>query len=166
MKDIYRNPTLYYLLVPIIVGLWPLLVWTVYLPRAEDNWDSNKGQYLEAQIQIEEILAIDPDRLEFAGSADDEAEFEYARDVDRVARMCNILPANCSVNARPPRISSGQKSQTALVALGDIDITSFARFLSTMQLRWANLQCTQVDLTKKKGQKDKWDADLDFKYYY
>jgi hypothetical protein len=166
MKDIHKNPILYYVLVPVIVGLWPLLVWTVYLPRAEANWNSGQTQYAQAQEVIEEILSIDPDRLEFAAAGDDEAEFEYARDVDRVARMCNIRPGNFSVNARPPRTSRGQKSQTALVALEDVDISSFAQFLSTMQLRWANLQCTQVDLTKKKGQKDKWDADLDFKYYY
>lgn len=157
---------MYYVLVPIIVGLWPLLVWTVYLPRAEANWNSEQTQYAQAQEVIEEILSIDPDRLEFAAAGDKETEFEYARDVDRVARMCNIRPVNCSVNASPPRISSGQKSQTALVGLEDVDVASFAKFLSTMQLRWANLQCTRVDLTKKKGQKNMWDADLDFKYYY
>ena len=32
MKDVYKNPILYYILVPVVVALWPLLVWSVYLP--------------------------------------------------------------------------------------------------------------------------------------
>jgi hypothetical protein len=62
--------------------------------------------------------------------------------------------------------AAGQKSQSAKVGLKQVDITKFAKFLSTVQLRWANLQCSQVKLTKKKGLPDTWDVDLDFKYYY
>jgi hypothetical protein len=52
------------------------------------------------------------------------------------------------------------------VVLKEVDITKFAKFLSTIQLRWANLQCVKVKLTKKKGLRDTWDVDLDFKYFY
>ena len=58
MKDIYKNPTLYYVLVPVVVVLWPLLVWAVYLPEAEENWQDEKAQYKKAQKIIEEILNI------------------------------------------------------------------------------------------------------------
>ncbi len=60
----------------------------------------------------------------------------------------------------------GQKSQSANVSLSQIDIVKFAEFLSTIQLRWANLQCNRVKLTKKQGLPDVWDVDIEFKYYY
>ena len=44
MKDIYKNATLYYILVPIITALWPLFVWGVYLPKAERGWNVEKAQ--------------------------------------------------------------------------------------------------------------------------
>jgi len=52
------------------------------------------------------------------------------------------------------------------VNLKGVDIVKSTRFLSTIELRWANLQCTTIKLTKKKGMPDMWDVDLDFKYYY
>jgi len=166
MKDIYKNPALYYILIPAIVGLWPLLVWAVYLPNAEKSWDSEVGQYKKAQSLIAEILTLDRDRLAFADAANSKEEFDYARAVAMVAAQCNIPAGNYSQDAGAVIESSGQKSQSAKVVLKDVDIARFARFLSTIQLRWANLQCTQVKLTKKKGVPDLWDVDLDFKYYY
>ena len=59
-----------------------------------------------------------------------------------------------------------QKSQGATVSLKQIDIVKFSEFLSTIQLRWANLQCNRVKLTHKQGLPDMWDIDIEFKYYY
>jgi hypothetical protein len=166
MKDIYKNPILYYILVPIMVVLWPLLVWAVYLPDAEENWQDDKDQYNEAQKIIEEILNIDPDRLAFVDSKTSAAEFDYANVVDRVATSCKISSTNYELSAKPARTSKGQKTQSCHVELKQVDITRFARFLSTIQLRWANLQCENVTLTKGKDRPDTWKVDLDFKYYY
>ena len=166
MKDIYKNPTLYYILVPVVVVLWPLLVWAVYLPDAEENWQDEKAQYNKAQKIIEEILNIDPDRLAFVDSKTNAAEFDYANVVDRVATSCKISSTNYELSSKPTRTSKGQKTQSCHVELKQVDITRFARFLSTIQLRWANLQCENVTLTKGKGRPDMWKVDLDFKYYY
>jgi len=166
MKDIYKNPTLYYILVPVVVVLWPLLVWAVYLPDAEENWQDEKAQYNKAQKIIEEILNIDPDRLAFVDSKTNAAEFDYANVVDRVATSCKISSTNYELSSKPTRTSKGQKTQSCHVELKQVDITRFARFLSTIQLRWANLQCENVTLTKGKGRPDMWKIDLDFKYYY
>lgn len=168
MKEIYKNPTLYYILVPVIVALWPLLIWGVYLPAAADNWQVERTQYNEAQSIMADILALDPDRLEFADSNNATAEFDYAIAVEKVASLCKIPSTNYKLSSRPIINPGGQKSQSqsAKVGLKQVDITRFAKFLSTIQLRWANLQCTRVKLTKKKGLPDTWDVDLDFKYYY
>ena len=166
MKDIYKNPTLYYILVPIMAALWPLFIRGVYLPNAERSWEDEKNQYNKAQKTIAEILTLDPDRLAFADSKRDTAEFDYADAVERTASLCKIPPTNYNISSRPARTSDGQKSQSCQVVLKKVDITGFAKFLSTIQLRWANLQCERVTLTKQKDLPDTWKVDLGFKYYY
>jgi hypothetical protein len=166
MKDLYRNPILYYVLIPVIVSLWSLFMWGIYLPAAENKWQAEKAQYNKAQQIISEILALDPDRLEFADARTATAEFDYASALEKTASLCRIQSANYKFSSGPIMTSGGQRSQNANVTLKQIDVTKFAKFLSTIQLRWANLQCTKVKLTKKKGLPDSWDVDLVFKYYY
>jgi len=166
MKDIYKNPTLYYILVPVIVALWPLLVWAVYLPDGERSLYTDIDQYEQAQQKIESILNLDPDRLDLADAKTGAAEFDYVNEVYRIAIQSGIPPANCKINSGMIIKTREQKSRSAKVIFKDVDIVKFAKFLSNIQLRWANLQCTEVKLTKKKGLPDTWDIDLDFKYYY
>jgi hypothetical protein len=158
MKEIYKNPTLYYILVPCLAALWPLLVWAVYLPGAKSNYEQEADQYIEAQLRIAAILGRDPTRLEFADPNKTADKFDYATAVSDIARRCSIAATNYTVSSKPIRTSSG--------ILKQIKIASFANFLSKIQLRWANLQCDSVTLTQKKGLKDVWKVDLDFKYYF
>ena len=166
IKDIHKNPFFYYVLVPVVIALWPLLIWSLYLPGAQQKWEKEKTQYAKAQQAIEEILIIDPDRLDYAKSKAGSAGFDYASAIDAIASKSRIKPTSYTLSSGIIMTSGGQKSQSARLSLKDVDIKKFATFLSTIQLRWANLQCTQVKLTKKKGLKDTWNADLDFKYYY
>jgi len=166
MKDMLKNPILYYTLAPIVILLWPLVVWAVYLPKTEDNWKVEKEQYIKAQKMIEDILSLDPERLEFDGSKAGAVEFDYATVIEKIATLCKISSANYKLSSGRIITSSGQKSQNAKVNLKGVDVAKFARFLSAIQLRWAKLQCTQVKLIKKKGLPDTWDVDLEFKYYY
>jgi len=149
-----------------VAALWPLLVWAVYLPGAERDYEQKAAQYIEAQVTIAAILGRDPTRLELADPNKTADKFDYPTAVDAIVRQCNIPAANKTVNSKPPRTSRGQKTQSAKVVLQQVNIARFAKFLSGIQLRWANLQCESVTLTKKKGLKDAWKVDLDFKYYY
>ena len=166
MKDIYKNPILYCVVVPIIIGLWPLLVWAIYLPAAHKNIEDHKSQYKRAEDIMIEILTLDPDRLEFADSNDTAMEFTYGGAVDKVASLCNIPPSKYKVSTSMIITTREQKSQSATVDLKQVDIVKFARFLSMIQLRWANLQCERVKLTKKTNLPDTWDVNIEFKYYY
>ena len=166
MKEIYKNPILHYIAVPVIVGLWPLLVWAIYLPNAKQDLEDMKNQSEQAEPLMMEILILDPDRLDSIDPNDNTAEFTYDRAVDRIATLCGIPPSKCDLNARSIQSSGGQRSQSANVKLTQIDITKFARFLSMIQMRWSGLQCTKVIMTQKPGLKDIWDVDVDFKYYY
>lgn len=166
MKDIYKNPVLYYILAPCIAALWPLLVWAVYLPAAEDDLNTGIAKYKEAQVTIESILDLDPSRLENDDPNKTAEKFDYATVVSDIARSCKVPATNYTVSSKPIRTSSGKKSQSAKVVLRDVSIASFADFLSNIQLRWADLECESVTLTQKKGLVDVWKVDLDFKYYY
>ena len=166
MKDIYKNPVLYYILAPCIAALWPLLVWAVYLPAAENDLKKGIAEYKEAQVTIESILELDPTRLENGDPNKAAEKFDYATAVSDIARRCKIPATNYTVSSKPVRVSGGKKSQSAKVVLRDVSIASFADFLSKIQLRWADLECESVTLTQKKGLVDVWKVDLDFKYYY
>ncbi len=166
MKDIYKNPMLYYILVPSLAALWPLLVWAVYSPAAQDNLKQEMKQYEEAQAKIDTILDSDPTRLELADPNKTADRFDYDTAVSDVARRCKIPATNYTVSSKPVRTSSGKKSQSAKAVLKQVNIAVFADFLSKIQLRWASLECENVTLTKKKGLADMWKVDLDFKYYY
>jgi hypothetical protein len=166
MKDIYKNPMLYYILVPCLAALWPLLVWAVYLPAAESDLKDGRAKYEEAQVTIDAILELDPDRLKNDGPNKAAEKFDYATAVNDIANKCRIAATNYTVNSRPMRTSSGKQSQSATVTLNDVNIANFADFLSKIQLRWANLECESVSLTQKKGLVDVWKVELKFKYYF
>jgi len=164
MKDIYKNPVLYYILVPAVVALWPLLVWAIYLAQAKESCDREQAQCKKGEQIVWEVFNLDRDRAMDANNAP--TEFTYASAVNRVASLCKIPPAKFKLSSRMIMKSDRQQSQSANVVLKEIDIASFARFLSLIQKRWANLQCNRVKLTRKEGLPDVWDVDIEFKYYY
>jgi len=168
MRDIYKNPILYYIAVPLLVALWPLLVWAIYLPSAQKDLDEDLNQYGKAQDIMLKILALDPGRLDFTDANDSSVEFTYDRAVERVTGLCDIAPGKYKLNSGLTIEASGQRSQSASVRLQDIDIVRFAKFLSMIQLRWPNLQCNRVKLTRKEGlpNLDVWDVEIELKYYY
>ncbi|GAG44420.1 unnamed protein product, partial [marine sediment metagenome] len=109
MKDIYKNPILYYILVPVVVALWPLLVWSVYLPQAQEVWQYEKKQYIRAEKTIDEILALDNGRLESVDPNKTGTEFDYTYEVDRFAGMFRISEDDYTISSLPPMVSGGQK---------------------------------------------------------
>ena len=167
MNNIRNNPIFYYIAIPVLIGIWPLLVWAIYLPNANNDLQQNLAMYEnEAEPLMMEILNLDPGRLDSADPNEKTAEFTYDSAVDRIASLCKIPPSKCKLDARQIQETSNQKSQGANVKLTQVDITTFARFLSTIQMRWPKLQCTNIVLTQKTGLPDMWDVSLDFKYYY
>lgn len=166
MREIYRNPVLYYLLIPVLVGLWPLLVWGVYLPGSEHQREVEQALYVEGQTNIIDILRIDPDRVNAAGSRQVALEFSYGSAIDRVANLCKIPSSNWNHSTSKTITYEGKKRQDAMVYLKDVSIVQAAKFLSLIQSTWVNLNCQKVKIEKKKSMADKWDVDFTFSYYY
>ncbi len=167
MKDIYKKPIFYYVLVPIVAGLWPLWLVSLGIPASRDSLQKEIKDYNDAEMLIGEILGeLDPQRLDYAKSKKGSDQFDYVTAIDQVTKFCGIAPNNYKLSSSPVRtIKGGQKSQDAAVAIDKIDIERLAKFLSLMRMRWVNLQCTNITLAKLKGEKDAWKADVRFMYY-
>ena len=166
MKDIIKKPMFWYTAALAAAVLWPVLIWGVYLPSAKKSWQNDKAEYEKAEQTIRELLTVDPERLDFANTKDAAAEFDYATAVQSATDFCRIPPTNYKLSSRAIITSGGQKNQSADISLKEVDIVKFAKFLSTIQLRWSNLQCTKATLKKRKGVPDSWDVDLTFKYFH
>ncbi len=166
MRDIYKNPMMYYLVAPILVSLWPLLVSLVYLPDAWRTMKQDRDLCIEGQTYILDILKYDPERLTFSEDKDASGEFSYAKATDRVANVCAIGSANYGLSAGPIISTAGKRTQNAMVTLKTVGIVQSAKFLSYIQSMWVGLKCDQIKLTKKKGMPDQWDVEMKFWYTY
>jgi len=166
MRELYRNPMLYYALIPVLAGAWPLLVWAYYLPEAKATWERDQQLYGEAQALMVELLEKDPDRLNAAEESQKLGEFTYHEAVPRVANLCRIPSAKVNLSTGDIVKSAGKKTQQARVSLSDVNIVQTARFLSTIQSMWVTLTCDRVKLSKREGMPDQWNMDLNFKYDY
>lgn len=166
MKEIYKNPILLYIIIPVLAALWPALVFALYLPRAQVTLENNIKDYTDANELMLEILSLAPDR---AGSTDpnkEKVEFTYDRVVDEVATACSIPPGKWKLSSGSIVETKESKTQSASVRFSGTDITSFAKFLSMIQASWPKLICNSVKLNKKETAPDEWDILVDFKYYY
>jgi hypothetical protein len=166
MRDIYKNPMLYYLIAPILVGIWPLLVLAMYLPAARDSMSDERAQCVEGQTYILDILKYDPERLSFGTGADASGEFSYNKAINWAANLCGIRSTSIAISAGGIITSADKKTQNAKVTLKAIGIVQAATFLSQIQSRWVGLKCDQTTLTKKEGVPDQWDVDMKFWYTY
>ena len=164
MKDLHKNPVFYYVLAPVLIGLWPLLVWAVYLPKATEGRAADEESLGEAQTAILEILEFDPERIKIKGG--DQGKFTYAEAIDSAANLSRIPSANYSSSVGGIVKSGDKEIQTAHMSLDNIAVVQLARFLSELQSTWVNLTCEKITLKKQEGMPDQWDVDLNFKYTY
>jgi hypothetical protein len=165
MKDLLKNRMFWYISVPTLTALWPIWLSTVSIPSAGEDWINYKSEYLESQKLFGQILKLDPDRLELTEANKKVQQFSYALAVENAAKSCGISSENYRLSSGVPMKIGEQEVQSADVTLNKLDIAGFAKFLDTIQLRWPNLQCSQLKLTKVKGEPDAWKCNLKFKYY-
>lgn len=165
MKDLLRQSIVYYIAAPVILALWPLLLWLYYLPHAADTLKTEQKIYTEAKPLAVQILTLDPERRTY-GSEKKTTGFDYTVAINAAAKKLAIPSSNYTVSSKPLQKSKGRKTRDCQVTINEIKIADFARFLSNLQLTWANLQCQKVTLTKKQDLPDAWKIDLTLKYYY
>ncbi|MFA5422416.1 MAG: hypothetical protein WC374_00980 [Phycisphaerae bacterium] len=164
-KELLREPILYYIAVPMLLLLWPLMIWLVYLPNTAKSLERDQRLYTESYELAERILILDPDRRSY-GSDKKSSGFDFTVAIDAAARKLGISSANYTISSKPISKSSRQRSRDCQIVINEIEITRLAEFLSNLQMTWANLQCQRVTLTKKEGLPDAWKVDLTLTYYY
>ncbi len=167
MKDIYKKPIFYYVLAPVLIGIWPLWLLFAAIPSVSNNLDAQIRDYMEAQDLIGQILGeLDPQRLDYAKAKKTGDTFDFITAIDQVSKVCGIAPTGYRLSTSPQRkVKGGQSSQDAAMTIERIGIERFTKFISVMHMRWSNLQCTNVTLSKIKGEKDSWKAEVRFIYY-
>ena len=135
-KDIYKKPIFYYVLVPIVFGLWPILLFTIGLPGSKKSLEKGISDYTEARALIGEVLDLDPQRLDYAKNKKTGEAFDYTAAVDQVTRLCRILPTDYKLSSSPMRkVKGGQVNQDAAITIEKIALERFTRFISGMHLR-------------------------------
>jgi len=166
MKDYYKQPDFYYVLIPAIITLWAVIAWMVSVPTAEKKWDRSKNQYSDAQTHIERILTLDAERLDYEKNKGKDSEFDYATAVEQFAGLWKIPSSAYSLQAGREIKRGGRRTKTANVSIKPVNIEKFCQFLSTILLRWPDLQCDQLKLSKLPGGPDSWKADIKLTYNY
>jgi hypothetical protein len=111
MKDIHKNPFFYYILVPAVAALWPVIIWGILLPGGRAKLKVDKEEYIKAQQLIGELLPLDPERLNFAEEKGKSADFDYATAVQQAAGLCSIPPGNYKLTSGIIITSGGQRPQ-------------------------------------------------------
>ena len=151
MKDAIKNPLLYFLLVPVGIAIWPLFVWALYLPSAQDNFAKEQQLYEEGEEIIKRILVLNPNWVE-VNKGKGAVEFEYSAAVSEAATKCRISSKNYSHSSKPKR----KGIQTCRVEFAEIGIEKFALFLSGIILQWPSLECEKVTFKPDNKKKDVW----------
>jgi hypothetical protein len=168
MKDLHKNPKLYYILVPLLVGFWPLLVWAMYLPAAKKTLNTEAQLAKKGEDLAFKILVLDPERVDAIDANKPPTEFSYSTAVDKVAGMCDIPASKYKLSTGMTITKDKQKSQTANLRINEISVLQLARFLSLMQHRWGTLKCEDITLTKLKAEArpDVWTVELKLNYFF
>ena len=164
MKDYLKNPILYYILVPVILLFWVIYSSSVTLPNKIKAWEKKEKIYNDAQPLLQDIARLAPERViqvdEKTGG------FDYDNAINKTAQLCRVSASNITPNIRGKMFQGGQQIQDASISLKDVGIRQFSMFLSISLHLWPDLQCERLKLTRIKGPKDKWKADMNFRYFY
>jgi hypothetical protein len=167
IKDLCKNPALYYTLIPALLALWPLSIAFVYMPGTTKKYQDEKKLYeVKAEKLMFDIIDLDQDRKLTANTKEKTKDFDYATALALITSSSGISANNYTYTTRAPLTKEDRKIQTATVEIQKIEIQNFADFLDKMQKRWANLECESIDLDKLKGPPNEWKATVKFKYYF
>jgi hypothetical protein len=165
MKDIWRQSFIYYLAAPVILLIWPLLLYSFYLPKIDTAWEKEAKIFNDARSKMNKILTLDPERSVIKEKGRD-SKFDYSNALNAAASKLGIRAGQLDIRVKKVLRSEGGKTQDCPVGIEDIDIVTFAKFISNLQVTWANLQIEKITLTKKEGSPDSWKADVTFKYFF
>jgi hypothetical protein len=166
MKEFYKKPEFYYFILPVFVIVWILTVAFLSLPTAESKLERAIKDRENIQRHVSSILLHEPERLEYKDQVEKTGKFDYAVVIENFAKLQGILSSDYSMQSQGPIKRGKQLTQSANIIIKSIDIERFAKFLSSIQRSWPNLQCDTLTLKKQKNAPDSWEAKMKFTYVF
>lgn len=166
MKEFYKKSEFYYVIVPFIILVWVVTTATLAVPTAKSKFERASQDYDKTQGFIATILTAEPERLDFKKIKEKTGEFDYAVVFDDFTKLYGIPSSSYSLQSQGKVTKAKQTTQTANITINEIDVTTFAKLISSLQKTWPDLQCDTLSLDKLKGEKDKWKATMKFTYVY
>jgi len=167
MKIDYKNPTVYYIAVPVIAGLWAILAGFFFYPASIEAWEESRSDFESVEKQIKQLVALQPKRLDY--KVDQKAkpeEFDFTKTINDFARVFSISDSNYNLTVRGQTKRAGRETRSATIVIKTIDIEKLAQFLSAMLLRWPELKCEVLSVEKVKKTKNNWKVNMSMTYYY
>jgi hypothetical protein len=167
MKIDFKNPNVYYLLVPVLTAMWAMTAGLVLYPKSVKAWDESEAEYTKAKAVMDQLVTLQPDRLAY--KVDENArpqDFDFTRTINEFAQALSIPPSNYNLTVRSEANRSGRKTRSASISIKTIDIEKLAQFLSALLLRWPDLKCDTLSFSKIKDAKNNWQADVSLTYFY
>ena len=167
MKIDYKNPTVYYVAVPVIAGLWAILAGFFFYPASIEAWEKSRSDFESVEKQIKQLVALQPKRLDY--KVDQKAkpeEFDFTKTINDFARVFSISDSNYNLTVRGQTKRAGRETRSATIVIKTIDIEKLAQFLSAMLLRWPELKCEVLSVEKVKKTKNNWKVNMSMTYYY
>lgn len=167
IKKHLKNPLFYYIAVPVVMGVWALVAGAVLFPKAVSNWKESQEEYKTAQDLMAQIIAIEPQRLAYKAEKGAQiGVFDFTAVINEFATSFSIPSANFTLNTRGETRRAGKRARSAVLSIKSIDIEKMTKFLSTMLIRWPDLQCEIMSIEKLPQGKDNWKVDMTLTYYY
>lgn len=165
-KASFKKVDTYFWLLPAAAGLWALLAAFLFYPASVQAWDDKQQEYEETEKWIAQILDIEPQRLQFKEEKGQSAEFDYTTELNKFSKLFGIADSNYTLVTRDTMKRAGKSSKSADVTVKTADIETAARFISSLLIRWPDLQCEQLTLEKLSSGKNDWKIKLRFTYYF
>ena len=166
MKIDYKNPMLYYIMVPVLAGLWAVLAGSVFYPNSVKACDETRYESEDVDNQIKRLVDLQPERLAFKVEKKASEDFDFTKTINEFAQKYSISPSNYNLNVRGEARKSGMKTRSASISIKNIDIEKMAQFLSDMLFRWPDLKCENLGIEKVKNSKNNWKVDMKLTYYF
>jgi hypothetical protein len=166
MKEFYKKPEFYYFIMPVFAIVWILTVASLTLPTAEKKLENAKRDDTLIQGYVATILTNKPERINYKEQVKKTGKFAYEIEIENFAKMHGISSSDYTLTSAEPIRRRKQLTQSADINIKSIDIERFAKFLSSIQQSWPNLQCDSLTLTKHKKALDLWTAKMKFIYIF
>jgi len=167
IKKYIKSPLFYYIAVPAVMGIWAFVAGVVFYPKAVSSWKESQEEYKTAQDLMAQIIAIEPQRLAYKAEKGSQiGVFDFTQVINEFATTFSISSANFTLNTRGETRRAGKRARSAVLSIKSIDIEKTTKFLSTLLIRWPDLQCEILSIEKLPQGKDNWKVDMTLTYYY